>query len=281
MSDDLKATVNLFSNAKDASWADHFDHAMAVLHASWPDRWYGLPQVLEACIAFLDLQNHAQTTHSQDLLAAAREIADQLEQLSSSKAAYTEPSYHNRLHTADVLVSMALMVSIETRLQGAMSPDWCSAALLAAVAHDFGHPGRVNSKPSELEESSLSGVLPILNKHRVQAEWIACIEHVVLRSDFALVEENHRRVQGQPFAWHADWLAVLLNEADILGSSFSAYGESLGRALSDEWRMINFPPFATVATSEGRRKFLQSLKFSSNAARILGVQERITAQLMR
>jgi len=125
------------------------------------------------------------------------------------------------------------------------------------------------------------GVLPILKKHQVKPEWIECSEHVVLRSDFALVAENHRLVEGQSFTWHPDWLAVLLNEADILGSSVSAFGESLGHALSDEWRMINFPPFATVATADGRRKFLQSLKFSSNASRILGVQERITGQLMR
>ncbi|MDE3232525.1 MAG: hypothetical protein KGN99_04395 [Pseudomonadota bacterium] len=251
------------------------------MHDSWPDRWSGLPQVLEACIAYLDLQHLALTPDVQKLLAASREIADQLEQLSLNAVAYAEPRYHNRLHTADVLASMTLLVAIETQLQSIRSPDWCAAALLAAVAHDFAHPGRVNSKPSELEESSMLGVLPILKKHQVKPEWVECISHVVLRSDFALVAENHRLVEGQSFAWHQDWLAVLLNEADILASSVSVFGESLGHALSDEWHMINFPPFATVATADGRRKFLQSLKFSSNASRILGVQERITAQLMR
>lgn len=281
MSGDLKADMNLFLNPKEASWPAAFDHAIGELHACWPDRWCGLPQVLESCIDHLDLQHLAQTPDVQSLLAASREIAGQLEQLSLNTSAYTEPRYHNRLHTADVLASMTLLVAIETQLQSVRTPDWCAAALLAAVAHDFAHPGLVNSKPSELEQSSMLGVLPILKKHHVKSEWIECIEHVVLRSDFALVAENHRLVEGQSFAWHQDWLAVLLNEADILASSVSAFGESLGHALSDEWRMISFPPFSTVATLDGRRKFLQSLKFSSNASRILGVQERITGQLMR
>jgi hypothetical protein len=273
------AAIDLFLNPNNSSWSEAFDHAIEVLQNSWSYQWLGLPQVLEASIDFLNIQNGELTSETRQLLFASHDIACKLEDLCHNTSSYVEPLYHNRLHTAHVLVSMTLMIAIESERQNVRSPKWWAAALLTALAHDFAHPGRVNSKPSELEQQAVMDVLPILRKHEVKSEWVSCIQHAILRSDFAMVNENHDRIKGQSFEWNRDWLAVLLNEADILGSSVSLYGVSLGLALSDEWRLIDYSPYSTVATPSGRQNFLKSLKFSTNASRILGVQERISKQL--
>lgn len=271
--------LNLFLSKHQASMADCFDHALAVLRDSWNTKWCGLPQVLHACIEFLDFQESELTLEVRQLLSASQEVAEMLESMCQNGSAYSEPRYHNRLHTADVMVAMALQISIEAKLLNARAPEWFAAGLLTAVAHDFGHPGRVNVQPSEIEKKSFSAVLPIMVKHGVKSKWLSNVQYAVERSDFALVAENHQRVQDLPFQWNQDWLAVLLNEADILGSSISAYGESLGQALSEEWRLIDFPAAETVATPTGRSVFLKSLSFSSNAASELKVQEKISAQI--
>jgi hypothetical protein len=271
--------LNLFLSKHQASSTDCFDHALEVLRDSWNTTWCGLPQVLHACIEFLDFQESELTLEVRQMLSASNEVAEMLESMCQNGSHYAEPPYHNRLHTADVMVAMVLQISIEAKLLNARAPEWFSAGLLTAVIHDFAHPGRVNGQSSEIEKKSFSAVLPILVKHGLPSKWLSNVQYAVERSDFALVAENHQRVQDLPFQWNQDWLAVLLNEADILGSSISAYGESLSQALSEEWRLIDFPAAETVATRTGRSVFLKSLHFSSNAACELKVQEKIAAQM--
>ena len=272
--------LNLFLNKNEASWADCFDHALTVLRSSWASKWCGLPQVLQACIEFLDFQHSELTLEVRQMLSASHELAGMLESMCQKGSDYSEPLYHNRLHTADVMVAMSLQISIEAKLLNARSPEWFAAGLLTAVAHDFEHPGRVNGHPVEIEKKSMAAVLPILVKHGVKPEWISNVQHAVERSDFALVAENHHRVRDQAFQWNQDWLAVLLNEADILGSSTSLFGEALGQSLSAEWRLIQFSAAETVATPAGRSTFLKSLHFSSNASHQLKVREKIAAQVI-
>jgi hypothetical protein len=272
--------LNLFPTEKRASWPDLFDHAISVLHASWERDWCTLPVVLQQCIDFLSLTNDEQALATQQLLSAARELANAAELNCHDDSDYLEPKYHNRRHTAEVLVAITLLTEIESEISRNRQLDWMAAALLAALAHDFQHTGRVNTKPSEIEQGSMQATLPILVHHNVSQEWQECITHVVHRSDFALVAENHQQVQGQAFEWSRQWLTVLLNEADILSSSVSTFGEELGRALASEWQLIDFPAHEVVATAKGRDAFLKSLHFSSNASRELQVQDRIQSQLL-
>ncbi len=84
---------------------------------------------------------------------------------------------------------------------------------------------------------------------------------------------------GEIFEWDLKWLCVLLNEADVMASGSSKYGPELGESLAQEWRLIDFPLQASVASLEGRKTFLQQLLFSSPSSLVLGLSERIATEI--
>ena len=272
--------MNLFLDTKKVSWPLCFDNALKALRESWRHQWLGLPNVMKECVNFLNFQEYELTKNTRQMLSASIELAQIFEDKCLERSDYTEPFYHNRLHTADVLVVMTLQVAIETEHLKSRASGWMAAALLSAIVHDFEHPGRVNQFPSEIEINSLVAALPVLKKYHVAAEWVERVRYAVERSDFSMVQENHRSVQNQKFDWSQEWLAVLLNEADIMGSSISVFGQELSVALSEEWRLSNVTDFATVATRAGRARFLSSVCFSSHSSRVLMAQEKLKSQLL-
>ena len=72
---------------------------------------------------------------------------------------------------------------------------------------------------------------------------------------------------------------MLLNEADVMASASPKYGPELGESLAQEWRLIDFPPHASVASAQGRKSFLKQLLFSSPASSVLGLSERISDEI--
>jgi hypothetical protein len=263
----------------DDNWSECFESSLMALRVSWQHQWIGLPAVLQVCCDFLELQPILLSDAAQAMLAAANELSHYTEQRCEKTSADEEPKYHNRLHTADVIVTMTLQLAIEAKLSGLHDKDWISAGLLTAVAHDFMHSGGVNQAESQIEKLSCLFMRPVLEKRGVSAVWIERIETAIVRSDFSLAAQNHEKVSDKPFAWHQDWLTVLLNEADILPSSVSAFGHELSDALAHEWMMIGFAQHQTVATDEGRLAFLNSLIFSSPSSKVLGAPEKLRAQL--
>lgn len=135
-----------------------------------------------------------------------------------------EPKYHNRLHTADVITTMALQMAIEAKLSGKYESDWLAAGLLAAAGHDFMHSGQVNAAKFQIEMLSCKYMRPFLTKQAVPELWVQRIETAIVRTDFTLTPQNHQLVQGVDFEWNQAWLNVLLNEADILPSSTPVLG---------------------------------------------------------
>jgi hypothetical protein len=150
---------------------------------------------------------------------------------------------------------------------------------LMSVAHDFQHPGKVNSHLQEIESRSFAALQPFLQRHVVPAVWQQRIEHGILRTDFSMAKENHRRVEGRDFSWCTDWASVLLNESDVMASADPVTGPPLGHALAQEWERIAFPAYRTVATAQGRAQFLQSIAFSSYSSRVLGAPDKVQRQL--
>ena len=258
-------------------WRGCLDDSLALVRSSWHGDWVGLPHLLARCAEFLGLQASPMRPTSQVLLDAALEVANRVERDAACAAA--EPAYHNRLHFADSLTAITVQTAIESAQSGIDEPDWKAAMLLLAVAHDYQHPGKVNTYASELERLTVEALKPLLQGQHVPPEWIERIETLVLRTDFALVPQNHQRVRGVPFSWCTDWATVILNEADTLASSSERFGPALGVALAAEWQAIGFPAYAVVAIAQGRRGFLEHIRFSSCSAGVLGAPQWVQRQL--
>jgi hypothetical protein len=239
-----------------------------------------MPFVLIECLRFLNLQENNLSEAGRGMLAAAKSVAYEIEKHAENLSELEEPKYHNRLHFADALTSMSVQLSILVALKKEANQDWMACALLTCIAHDFFHPGKVNLVESEIERQSVNFLKPILKSHSVPDEWRKIIDTVIVRSDFAVVHQNHAHVAGKAFEWNLKWLCVLLNEADVMASASAKFGPELGESLAQEWRLIDFPLHSSVASLEGRKNFLKQLIFSSPSSLVLGLGERISEEVL-
>lgn len=273
---------------------DSLAQACAQARAQWP----GLPAVAQACIESLGLapaevqakaqekvpanfQAKVQTPASDDLAAMlhfVQAVAQSMEALGRSwPEGRPEPAYHNRLHTADVLLTLTALLHGQQASHQPEARPWAAACLAAAVAHDYGHPGGTNAQPFELESRSwqaLAAHTPALPQ-----PWRGRIESLILHTDPLTVQANHLRVASQAFDWTLPWCQVLLNEADILVSASARFGPGLSQALAQEWQRAGVAAHAVVATPAGRLAFLRSVRFSSPAALALGLPEQVQQQM--
>ena len=279
MKSQMQASLfNEYLLAENDDWSICLEKSFAVLRTSWESEWVGLPYLLSRCVDFLNLSKNLSSDASQMLLTA-KAIAERIEFQYSQSSVEAEPKYHNRLHTADVLTSLSLLICIQSKIQGDLDKDWIACALLAAIAHDFEHPGKVNQFESEIESKTMQQLQPFLLTHQVKSHWCKALECAILRSDFALVQKNHELVKGKKFQCDQDWLNVYLNEADVMASATTKFGPELGNSLAEEWRMINFSAHQTVSTSIGRKAFLKQLVFSSDASKHLQINSKIALEL--
>ena len=269
--------LNAHSLRHIANMAD-LDQALAELRVSWATDWMGLPAVLNACVDALFTPHETSTDTAAKLLQAAQHVVREIENNAQTSV---EPCYHNRLHIADALVGLTSLLRLQISDARQQSPDWLACLLLTVSAHDFHHPGGANAKPHEIESMSIQQLQPLLVQHGIESVWQDRIGQMILRTDPGDVQQNHARIQGQPFQWSVDWAVVLLNEADILASASAAHGVSLGLSLADEWKKAQHPLHTVVGTDQGRLNFLKSLRFSSPASAQLGiaavVQQQVTA----
>ena len=275
----MKSSIQ-YLNLKEDLWHECLESSYGFLRASWTGNWLGMPFVLIECLRFLNLQENNLSEAGRGMLAAAKSVAYEIEKHAENLSELEEPKYHNRLHFADALTSMSVQLSILVALKKEANQDWMACALLTCIAHDFFHPGKVNLVESELERQSVNFLKPILKSHSVPDEWRKIIDTVIVRSDFAVVHQNHAHVAGKAFEWNLKWLCVLLNEADVMASASAKFGPELGESLAQEWRLIDFPLHSSVASLEGRKNFLKQLIFSSPSSLVLGLGERISEEIL-
>ena len=275
----MKSSIQ-YLNLKEDLWHECLESSYGFLRASWPGNWLGMPFVLIECLRFLNLQENNLSEAGRGMLAAAKSVAYEIEKHAENLSELEEPKYHNRLHFADALTSMSVQLSILVALKKEANQDWMACALLTCIAHDFFHPGKVNLVESEIERQSVNFLKPILKSHSVPDEWRKIIATVIVRSDFAVVHQNHAHVAGKAFEWNLKWLCVLLNEADVMASASAKFGPELGESLAQEWRLIDFPLHSSVASLEGRKNFLKQLIFSSPSSLVLGLGERISEEIL-
>ena len=275
----MKSSIQ-YLNLKEDLWHECLESSYGFLRASWTGNWLGMPFVLIECLRFLNLQENNLSEAGRGMLAAAKSVAYEIEKHAENLSELEEPKYHNRLHFADALTSMSVQLSILVALKKEANQDWMACALLTCIAHDFFHPGKVNLVESEIEKQSVNFLKPILKSHSVPYEWRKIIDTVIVRSDFAVVHQNHAHVAGKAFEWNLKWLCVLLNEADVMASASAKFGPELGKSLAQEWRLIDFPLHSSVASLEGRKNFLNQLIFSSPSSLVLGLGERISEEVL-
>lgn len=275
----MKSSIQ-YLNLKEDLWHECLESSYGFLRASWTGNWLGMPFVLIECLRFLNLQENNLSEVGRGMLAAAKSVAYEIEKHAENLSELEEPEYHNRLHFADALTSMSVQLSILVALKKEANQDWMVCALLTCIAHDFFHPGKVNLVESEIERQSVNFLKPILKSHSVPDEWRKIIDTVIVRSDFAVVHQNHAHVAGKAFEWNLKWLCVLLNEADVMASASAKFGPELGESLAQEWRLIDFPLHSSVASLEGRKNFLKQLIFSSPSSLVLGLGERISEEIL-
>ena len=275
----MKSSIQ-YLNLKEDLWHECLESSYGFLRASWTGNWLGMPFVLIECLRFLNLQENNLSEAGRGMLAAAKSVAYEIEKHAENLSELEEPKYHNRLHFADALTSMSVQLSILVALKKEANQDWMACALLTCIAHDFFHPGKVNLVESEIERQSVNFLKPILKSHSVPDEWQKIIDTVIVRSDFAVVHQNHAHVAGKAFEWNLKWLCVLLNEADVMASASVKFGPELGKSLAQEWRLIDFPLHSSVASLEGRKNFLKQLIFSSPSSLVLGLGERISEEIL-
>jgi class 3 adenylate cyclase len=260
-----------------SQWPEGLHQACRQLRAQWPGHWPGLPHILALCQQSLGLDTAAENAIV-SLNQFAQSVAQNMEQHAAGLEQASEPAYHNRLHTADVLCVLTTMLHI-LNVPGAdaAGKTWASALLASAVAHDHQHPGGVNHSAQEFERASWYGVMPFAQ--HLPVFWREQIEGWILGTDVPAVPGNHQRIAEQSFTWSPAWAQVLLNEADIYISATAEFGPGLSDALAREWHRAGFAGHATVATPAGRAQFLRSVRFSSPAAQVLGIQVQVQQQL--
>jgi class 3 adenylate cyclase len=257
--------------------SEDLHQACRQLRAQWAGDWPGLPHILAQSQQSLGLTTVSDPT-TVALNQFAQSVAQNMEQLAAGLDPASEPAYHNRLHTADVVCVLTTMLHIlKVPDADAAGKTWASALLATAVAHDHQHPGGVNRSAQEFEQASWQGVMPLAQQ--LPPAWRAQIEAWILGTDVPKVAGNHERVTGQTFGWTADWGQVLLNEADIYISATTEFGLDLSDALAREWQRAGFAGHATVATPAGRAQFLRSVLFSSPPALTLGIAAQVQQQL--
>lgn len=154
--------------------------------------------------------------------------------------------------------------------------------LLAAAAHDLGHPGLINSTPYEIEQQSLDllealfkriGADPVLAK-----EILESVEPWILATDHAQYGALLERVSHSDLK-HVDCLAMLLVEADLASSVLPLRGKLLTDRLSDEWAKPYPEKSIALRNQVGYLNFLASLQFVSPHSAHAGIATILTNSL--
>jgi hypothetical protein len=277
--------------------------ALRALRQAWPDQWPGLPVVARSCLGHLDVDRGDPGCVSR--IRCLEEISVLVERDGATRArAGLEPAYHNRLHVADTLVSLAVLIRAQERFESAGGRDLEVArssgaggrdasrralhrqalqieAMIAMVAHDYLHDGTVNRFRGQLEARSSAAVDAVLVGMGLPGRARARIRRWIRATDPLIIADHHDRINGRPFTiGEPDCLQTLINEADILVSSLPSFAASQTDALASERSANGIPGAGSLHSSRSRRQFLERVAiFTSDASYSLGLAQLRALQL--
>ena len=242
------------------------------------DRYYDLSSTIDA---------------DKRLVASLLQLAEVIDQWGQKLAKLDlEPRYHNRQHAREVLLAMVLL--LHTQDSDKTQSPWPDKQwpyfqlhdqllmLIAALGHDFLHPGSVNTFPHELERQSAHGVEAIMLDHEVGSDDIDFVKTLILATEFEFVQGLHSRLINPPSNGEIDRTlraSILVTEADILPSVLPSHGQILAQQLAQEWQMAKVVGREDPSLPQTRTKFLTRVRFSSPHASRLGIPQLIQSQL--
>jgi hypothetical protein len=199
---------------------------------------------------------------------------------------FSEPAYHSRKHFQDVC--LALTALLDQPIKCVQKSDFDDlweisneeswVLLFCAIAHDFGHDGSTNKTPFELEKSSIEKTRTFLSQSGAVPSLIqglqAQIEPIILATDPSFLGSLLAKFNA-PSAkpTKTDCLCMLMVESDLLASALPIRGKMLGKLLGQEWHSSNPKAAATVASDQGRLKFLEYIRFTSPHAIMLNMED--------
>ena len=200
------------------------------------------------------------------------------------------PAYHSKKHMMDVclMLSYILMQEEGTKKDVSNNSPWMTSStekwqlLLAAAAHDLGHPGLMNSTPYEIEQQSLDLLDALLKRIGADSvltkEILESVEPWILATDHAQYGALLEKV-NQLELKHVDCLAMLLVEADLASSVLPVRGKLLTDRLSDEWAKPYPEKSIALRNQVGYLSFLASLKFVSPHSAHAGISTILNQSL--
>jgi len=265
------------------------EFAYLSLRHSWATEWTGLPTVMQGSLRWLlnveQLEPHCfEPTARLDVLLSAAEAVE--EQGDGVAQQGQEPSYHNRLHIADTVSGMACLLRTTRSLTGRNDTPLGHdefLCLLSILLHDYGHTGRINQFPREIEQRSVDLFTPLLRSLKLSDDEVATVTGLVLGTDPGFVGDVHRKLSEVTVSDSRlipEEMAVLVVEADILASAMATPGEDLGKSLILEWADGYPERAAKLGTAQGRLGFLEfGARFSSRASKELGLHVMTLAQI--
>jgi len=230
------------------------------LRGLWRDQWIGLPAVAAGCLA--------QLGHPRDAVPGPGERA-----IAACIAAVAQAIEDDGLRRS--------RAGNEPRaLSGAPSDaEW--VLMLAMLAHDFAHPGKVNQFPGEIESHSVSEVQPLMQSAGVPDAVRTLVGELILMTDPARVRPHHEAMRGRAFDLDdAGCMAMLLQECDILASAMPDIGIDLTHQLASEWAQFSETMGASLLMVRSRITFLRNqAQFSSPASHLLGLPAMTAAEI--
>lgn len=270
------------ATAQGTGLLDSLEQSLVNLRQRWPQTWPGLATVFDSCLQRLGWPIAENDRRMQALVHCAHEIAANVED-AARQLSEAEPAYHNRLHMADAMVCMAHLLLAQREAEPAVRCDaWQECvALVVMLGHDYLHNGKVNSFPAELETIAVEQLTPIMQSHGVWPQDQDTISHCILKTDPSGVKQSHALVAERQFRLEdRDCLAVLAQEADILGSTLPVTATDLTSSLAQEWSLFNPALASSLSQPKSRIFFLENAAlFSSPAARHLGIPTIKSSQL--
>jgi len=213
-------------------------------------------------------------------------VGSEIDRLAINNA---EPAFHSKRHMMDVCLMLSCLLVREASQQGQQwSQAWTTTStekwqlLLAAAAHDLGHPGLINVAPYEIEQQSLNLLKVLLlesgKDSALVQEILEPITPWILATDHGQYKALLERLALEP-PEHVDCLAMLLVEADLASSVLPIRGKLLTGRLCEEWAKPYPEKSIALRNQVGYLSFLTSLQFVSPQAACAGIPQILNNSL--
>jgi hypothetical protein len=281
---DLQASLNLFLDAERLSldakdieavlWA--IDENVTSMHA-----------FLEALV-HTKLWKHWQIDPN-PYVPMILAVGEEIDRLASVHAA---PAFHSKKHMMEVCLTLSYLLMHEDGCKQAdsISPAWMSSSLekwqllLAAAAHDLGHPGLINATPNELEQQSLDLLRSLLLSSGYEPPLVSEVLEVLGPWIIATDHGQYSALLGclalDPPA-HVNCLAMLLVESDLVSSVLPNRGLELTNRLVQEWSEPYPEKSIALRNQLGYLSFLASLRFMSPHSAKAGLPSILNNSLLK